>query len=575
MGQKARATLRAVSRPLLFAAAAAFLSLSLGCADGPLREARARDTAAAWRTYLASDPDPREREQAEERLRELVHAEAIQAHSLVGYKRFLDEFPTAPEAAGIRARLAGLRFLSAEAQGTATAWRAFLREHPDAPQSAEATTRLREAELAEARASEDPRALARLDREGAAEEGTLLSAEADQALFHSATTSRALLAYLREQPSGRHREAARAALLRRELEGLLVSGKLLEAQTRYAQSPLASLLPELPARFRAEAQQRAALASPDPLVQSAQAAHYLRSLESLTRALRAPDPMDRWQAAQELGHHVSIDALGPLLEALEPGQHPLVRQRALAGLWRVVSALPPAVAEHELSVRIEALAPNAASPERGLLLAILLDAAGRLEEASVEYQRAYDAGAPDPLILRRWMELRATRGQWYSAAVAARQLARWAHQLAADEAGVGAAGVPPLSPARRLCAAFELAVQAEDTLREASVRAREFSEDLPSFARVAEEAVALARARLGDAELRLRERHPAERTCGQDPVAERLTAGEQQRAQSLQRLSRERPAQAGLLISRARTLDPAPGLRTLAAGLQGTVRDLP
>ena len=339
--------------------------------------------------------------------------------------------------------------------------------------------------------------------------------------------------------------------------------------------PWPAVFPELPKRFAAEDQQRTALASADPLVQSAQAAHSLRSIESLTRALRAPNPMDRWQAAQELGHHVSIDALAPLIDALEPGQHALVRQRALAALWRVVAALPPDVAEHELSTRIETLAPNAASAERSLLLAILLDAAGRLEEAAVEYQRSYDSGAPDPLILRRWMELRAERGQWYSAAVAARQLSLWAHGLAEDEGGVGAAGVPPLSPARRLCAAFDLAVKAEDTIREATAKAREFTEDLASFTRVAEEAVALSRARLGDAELRLRERNPSERTCGQDPVAERLTAGEQQRAQSLQRLARERPAQAALLLSRARTLDPAPGIRTLAAELQGRAQDVP
>ncbi|MFY0576191.1 HEAT repeat domain-containing protein [Cystobacter fuscus] len=149
--------------------------------------------------------------------------------------------------------------------------------------------------------------------------------------------------------------------------------------------------------------------------------HYLRSLEDLGRALVAPDPMDRWQAAQELGQHVSVKALDPLLEALRSGRNPLIRWQALESLETVLRALPRRVAEYEVAVRLEALREKAGSPELYLRTAVLLDLSGRVGEAAAEYQRAFLPEDPDPVVLRRWIRLREERLQAFSAAVAARQ----------------------------------------------------------------------------------------------------------------------------------------------------------
>src|SRR5690606_24382003 len=129
-----RASLRRVSRPLrlLVLTAAAFLS---GCVEPALQQARARDDAAGWRSFLATQPEGRETEEARERLRTLVYQEAIAAHTILGYKRFLEEFPNAPEASAVQSRLAALRFLAAREADTVAAWRGFLRAHPRASQS--------------------------------------------------------------------------------------------------------------------------------------------------------------------------------------------------------------------------------------------------------------------------------------------------------------------------------------------------------------------------------------------------------------------------------------------------------
>ncbi|MFP2913721.1 HEAT repeat domain-containing protein, partial [Pyxidicoccus sp. 3LFB2] len=184
------------------------------------------------------------------------------------------------------------------------------------------------------------------------------------------------------------------------------------------------------ARARVE---RATLARPEPLVQASHVGHYLRDLEDLKRALVAPDALDRWQAAEEMGQHVSVRALDPLLNTLRSARNPLIRQHALEALRTVLSALPRPVAEYEVASRLETLRERATSSELYLTVAVLLDLSGQLAQASTEYQRAVDGGAPDPVVLRRWVQIREERGQHFSAAVAARQLALWALEVANEE----------------------------------------------------------------------------------------------------------------------------------------------
>jgi hypothetical protein len=274
--------------------------------------------------------------------------------------------------------------------------------------------------------------------------------------------------------------------------------------------------------------------------------------------------MDRWQAAEELGQHVSVKVLDPLLETFRAGRNPLVRQRALDGLRTVLGALPKPVADYEVAVRLESLRERAGSPELYLSMAALLDLSGRLGEASTEYQRAFVPEEPDPVVLRRWVQLREERRQSFSAAVAARQLALWALRVAREES-ISPEGNVPLAASRQLCAAVDNARVASEAIARARKTNTEFPEDLDGFAVTASDALKLAEARLADAELLLRERSPGARTCGDDAVRERLASAVSERREALRAVGSKLPKLAPLLLEVARERDPSPEIRAEAA----------
>jgi hypothetical protein len=542
------------------------LLLLTGCgAPRAFQRAEEADTAEAYRGFLREHPEGEYAELARARLEERDFQEASRLHTVVAYKRFLEAHPEAFQARAARALLEGLRFNAAKEAGTAVALRQFLREHPDGAQRAEAERLLGEAELRELGGAADPKQLRAWLQASPGDPRRLeVEARLDDEAFGSAAGAGALFAYLRDFPAGRHRETAKARLLALEVEGLRVSGLLEEAEARVAGHPLGAQLKDFPARLARARAARVTLLSPEPLVRAAQVGHYLRSLEDLERALRAPDPMDRWEAAEELGQHVSVKALEPLLSALRTGRNPLVRQRALESLRRVLRALPPEVAEYEVTVRVESLREKAGSEELYLTLAVLLDVAGQYEAAATEYQRAFSPEAPDPVVLWRWMGLREERGQAFSAAVAARQLALWALREAREEPLSPEGGVP-LAAARQLCAVAGEARFAAEVIARARRVGTEFPEDLAGFALVAEEARRLAEARLADAELLLREQKPGARGCGDEAVRERLEAAVAQRREALKAVGAKLPRLAPVLLEAVRTTDPSPEVRAEAA----------
>lgn len=481
--------------------------------------------------------------------------------------RFLETYPDGANTRAARALLEALRFNAAKATGTVAAWRQFLAEHPDGAQRDEAKRLLAESEQKDLATSEDPKRLSAFLREAGDDprrqevEGRL-----DDQAFTQAKASGAakLFAYLRDFPAGKHREAAKARLLELEVEGLLVSGLLEEAEARVKTHPLGPQLKEFPDRLARARAVREALASREPLAQAAHVGHYLRDLKDLQRALGAPDPLDRWQAAEELGQHVSVRALEPLLTAFRTARNPLIRLRALESLQSVLRALPRAVAEYEVAARLESLRERASSPEVFLAIAALLDLSGNLEQAATEYQRAYDANQADPVVLRRWVQIRQERRQPFSAAVAARQLSLWSLQVAREEVLTTEGGVP-LASARQMCAAVENARFAADVIAQTRKQSTEFPEDLNSFERVAADAVKLSQARLADAELLLRERNPDARLCGDRGVSERLGNAVKERTAALEAVGAKLPKLAPVLLELARDRDPSPQVRAVAA----------
>lgn len=547
--------------------ALAVLLLAAGCVPSPYERAAQTDTPDAYRGFLRANPSHPDADAAQARLEELEFEEAKRLHTVIAYKRFVEAYPDAAQVRTAKTLLEGLRFNAAKEAGTVAAWRQFLQEHPDGAQRDEAKRLLAEAESHELATTQDPQKLAAYLRESPDDPRRLeVESRLDGQAFAEAKAAGAtkLFAYLRDFPAGAHREEARTLLLELEVEGLLVSGLLEEAEARVKAHPLGPKLTGFPARLARARAERAALARPEPLARAAQVGHYLRDLEDLKRALVAPDALDRWQAAEELGQHVSVRALDPLLDVLRSARNTLIRQHALESLRTVLAALPRPVAEYEVASRLDTLRERASSAELYLTVAVLLDLSGNLPLASTEYQRASEGGTPDPVVLRRWVQIREARRQHFSAAVAARQLALWSLEVAREET-VSPEGRVPLASARQLCAAAVNARFAAEAIARARTATTEFPEDLAEFERKATEARKLAEARLADAELALREQQPGVRTCEDQGVRERLEGGVKERTAALDAVGTKLPQVGRLLLELARERDPSPEVRAAAS----------
>ena len=543
------------------------LLLFTGCASQAYQRAKNADTVEAYQEFLREYPKDEMAEPAEARMEELDFTRAQKLHTALAYKRFLEAHPEAAQAHAARSLLEGLRFNAAKEAGTVAAWRQFLADHPDGAQHEEAQRLLAVAEQKELAATEDPKQLsAFLRAAGDDPRRQEVEARLDDQAFAQARASGAakLFAYLKDFAAGKHREEAKTRLLELEVEGLLVSGLVEEAEAKVKAHPLGPQLKEFPQRLARAKAIREALASPEPLAQASHVDHYLREVGDLQQVLGTADALDRWQAAEELGQYVSVRTLEPLLNAFRTARNPLIRLYALESLQSVLRALPRDVAEYEVAVRLESLRERASSAEVYLTIAALLDLSGQLDLAATEYQRSFDTSNPDPVVLRRWVRIRQERRQPFSAAVAARQLSLWALGVAQEEV-VSAEGAVPLASARQLCAAAENARFAAEAIAQARKQATEFPEDLDAFERSAQEAVKLSEARLADAELILREQKPSARLCRDQQVRERLSSAVKERTAALEAVGAKLPKLAPVLLELARDSDPSPEVRAVAA----------
>lgn len=532
----------------------------LGCREGAYNTASKANTIGAWRTFLQKHPGDDNAESARESLAALELEEAKKIHTVVAYKRFLDEFPDSSKAPAARALLEGLRFNTARAKGTAQVLRQFLRDHADGAHAAEAEELLRAAELKELKDLQDPESLRAIAQAHPDDpRGAQAGAQLDDRAFAAALGPGAWFAYLRDYPAGVHRDEVRVKLLDAQLSGLLVSGLLADAKALVAKAPLAPKIPKLKERMDRAAQLEAAVSAKDEAVQRALPAFYLRGFDDVVKSLNAPDPLERWQAAEELGEYVSIRAIDPLLETFRTARNPLIRWKAFESLGKVLKALPRPVAEYEVETRVDTARANASDAQLFLTLGVLLDLSGQLDKAASEYQRAFDVAAPDPIVLRRWSQIRRERRQPYAAAVTARQLSVWAHQVASVPPVTEGGGA--LTVARQMCAAAELGRYARDVIAEVAAQKTEFPDDVIEFQRRADDAVKLAEARLRDAELKLLETDGRAKKCGDASVRERLQAGEAQRLSSIKELPVKAAKVAALVKELAVQREPSPELR--------------
>jgi hypothetical protein len=557
------------SRLGLFAAAALSLALA-GCAARAFKKASDADTVESYRAFIRQYPDTENADAALTRLADLEYERVAQLHTVVACKRYLEEFPDSAKAPDARALLEAQRFNAAKERGTLEAYRQFLRDHPEGAHHQEAEQWVESALLAQALASKDAAAgeaaLKHLDNPQAREAA---QGKLDDQAFANASASGApgMLAYLREHAAGGHREDAQVVLFALKLDGLLFSDQVEAARAESARSPLSAKVPGLAEKLaRAEAD-RAVTRSGAAEVQAALSTNYLRSIEDLKKSLQAPDSLDRWEAAEELGQWVSVAAIDPLLTAIHSARNALVRVRAFDSLGQVLRGLPRPVAEYEVATRLEALRERTGSADVYLEVAVLRDLSGHPEAALPDYQRAFDAAMPDPVILWRLMQLRRERRQFFSSAVAGRQMALWSRSVAE--------AVDPASPAvqaRELCAASEAVRAALEAITAARAEKTEFPEDLPAFEATARDAQRLVTARLQDAELALKTQNPNVRACSDGRWTERVNEALRARLDALRALRKRSPAIAERVLTLARERDPAPEVRAAAAQLLGEKR---
>lgn len=541
------------------------MALSVGCRDSAFTRAQKADTIDAYRAFLQQRPDDPNADAARQRLTELELAEAKAVHDVVAYKRFLEAHPDTKEARTARALLEGLRFNAAKEKGTAQALRQFLREHADGAHREDAEALLATVERREVTQLDDATLASVAARHPDDEQGADARARLDERAWSKAGTAQALYAYLAAFPVGAHRDEAKRRLLALEVAGLLASGLVTEARAKVAASPLGAGLTEFAADAARVDEELALEKAKDERVRQALPSYYRRPLDELSGALEAPDALDRWQAAEELGAFASVRAIDPLLRTIRTSRSTLARRRALGSLEAVLKALPPAVAEYEVATRVEALAQTASDAQLVLTLAVLLDLSGQLERAAREYQRAHEVLVADPLVLSRWIAIRRERGQHYAMAVAARQLALWVEESARDAQEGPNAAVPRL---RELCGAVELGRLAVDSIALAKSKPSEFPEDLEAFQVKAQAALKLAEARLRDVELIALAADKGLRSCWDRAVAERLEDGAQRRVAKLAELARDPKAKKDWpALRRVALKDPSPAVRAAAASV--------
>lgn len=577
-----------------------------GCAHDDLQDALTADRAEGYQQFLKAHPDEHGSEVARARLAKLRFAEARKAHTALAYKRFLEDFPAAEEAPDAAKLLEGLRYAAAEQRGTSDAFADFLRDHPEGAHANQAREEMERLAWKEALAGQglEPlqRFLGRFPQSSHRPEAERL---VDDRSFEAARAqgNTALADYLEHAPEGAHRDEARALLQGQEAEALAQGGDLAAAyqlalrlpgparqalQKRLAERELDEVAAQLDvAPLQSLAARRPEVAEParaivralerDPhttkvlraQVQNLDPLAFGRPVDELQRALDAPDPRDRWLAAEELGGLGAVPALDRLLDLAADSRFEEVRLRSFGALQQLATTLGPAAMEVQARRRLEKLRKVASGPRLFLKVAMLEELSGLQAQASADAQRTLRGDGEDLLPLVRLLTL---EPPGFGRAVFARRLAvTLEEQTRAHQAGDESSD-PPLLAARWFCGALHEAQVAEAALSQLPPSvARDAPEDLSAFTQRAAQTRAMVQARLADAEDAARAENPRFVSCGVDDVAPRLDDGVRSRLGAVAALAAANSSLARYPLARTASHDPSAAVREAARQALATV----
>ncbi len=578
------------------------------CATSSFDKVRQADSVEAYRDYLRQHSAEPAAVQARARLAELEFQAARRQNTILAYKRFLDSFGESPRASDAQVLLEGLRFEAARGADSSAAWNEFLRDHPAGAHAAQARSALCEADFRAAKEAGTSKAMLeflalhpdsprRPEAEKAADD--LMYAEAQKG------GTRALLSYLEKSSVGRYRDQARSQLTVREALVLAELGEFQRARERAEligdqkdrQEALAridrSQLQWAAASLSAKELESFAKSRTGPLAEEARASakalpsdgkllavavrldptRYARPVDEMLRVLDAADPRDRWLAAEELGRVGALSAIDALLEASAVSRFARVRARAFEALRRTFDLLPEDAKELEVRTRLESLRKLAQGPVLQLKVSMLEELLGELRAAADDYAKAQRGDSSDLFTLARLAQIRARRGEGFSTAVAARDLASRVEQLVEQRSSEES--LSPLLLARTLCGAKDVARLSVELISAIPAQAAsDFPEDLAAFELKAEQAERLASARLADAEAAARAGDRSFKGCDDDgDLAARLAEGRADRLKAVAELAaRKDPRVRPALEIRSRR-DPDEQVRAAAvAALAGEGR---
>ena len=568
----------------------------------PYDDAREKDTPDAYQQFLRAHPAEHGSAEAHSRLAQLRFNEARQAHTVLGYKRYLEDFPDSDEAPDALKLLEALRFAAAQTQSTVSGWRDFLRDHPDGAHAAQARAALDDVSWKDAQASKSSSAM----REYLAhfpESAHRPEAErfADDRAYAEdrAIGNKGLLDYLEHNPNGGHRDEVRGQLSAQEAEALADGGDLVGAyalaervrgpeadalMTRLAQRELAEVAAALdPTALKQLAERRPQVAvaanelakkiEHDARIKTlrAQLPHldpleFGRPPDELVRALDAPDPRDRWLAAEELGALGAEAAYEKLVNVAADSHFEEIRLRAFGALQQLAARTGRDAVAVDARSRLEKLRKMASSPRMFLKIAIVEELAGMRVEAVADYQRCLRGDSEDLLALRRLLELEPPS---FERAVAARRLAVTVEEEIA--AHTSDDGDPPLLASRWMCGVSHDADAAQAVLAAIpDAIAKDSPEDISTFRARAREAQAQAHARLSDAEDAARAEQKTHTACESDDVLPRMQDGVKARLAAVAALAAAKSDLAQYPLKQVARRDPSADVRQAALQALGT-----